>query len=230
MAGPVLRDAARTTAVSRFLAQTAARAGARDPVVLPMPADPDRFPEPGPGGGGIVTVGRLTRQKRMDLLVEAVAVLRARGQAVPLTIVGDGPERAALETLAARRRLTDRVRFAGAVPPTDVPRFLQSADVFAFAARHEGFGLAAAEALIAGVPLMVMADGGGVLDIARAEEGAEIVPAAEPGLVADAIARLLAAPDARADARRAGRRWRDALRPAAVAERLEQVFAEACRP
>jgi glycosyltransferase involved in cell wall biosynthesis len=230
MAGPVLREAARTTAVSSFLAQTAARAGASAPVILPMPADPDRFPEPGPGGAGVVTVGRLTRQKRTDLLIEAVAVLRGRGRAVAFTIVGDGPERGALEALVARRGLSGQVRFAGAVAPADVPRFVGPADVFAFAARHEGFGLAAAEALIAGVPLVVLADGGGVLDIARAGEGAEIVPGAEPARIAEAIERVLADPEARSAAGRAGRHWREALRPAAVAGRLEQVFEEARRP
>jgi glycosyltransferase involved in cell wall biosynthesis len=229
MARPVLRDAARVTAVSSFLAQTAARAGAAAPVVLPMPADPDRFPEPGLGGAGIVTVGRLTRQKRTDLLVEAVAALRARGRTIPFTIVGDGPERGALEGLVAKRGLAGQVRFVGAVAPADIPRFLGPADVFAFAARHEGFGLAVAEALIAGVPLVVLADGGGVLDIAIEGDGATIVRAVDAGLIATAIERVLADVNARPAARRAGEHWRDALRPAAVAARLEQVFQEACR-
>jgi len=121
------------------------------------------------------------------------------------------------------------VRFAGAVAPADVPRFLVPADAFAFAARHEGFGLAAAEALIAGVPLVVLADGGGVLDIAIEGDGAAIVRAADAGLIATAIERVLADPNARPAARSAGGRWRETLRPAAVAARLEQVFQEACR-
>jgi len=230
VAGPVLRSATRTTVVSHFLAEIAARAGADGPVVMPMPADVDRFASPGPGGGGVVTVGRLTRQKRVHLVIEAVARLNAhRTEPLPLTIVGDGPERAALERLVARRELTATVRFVGAVAPEAVPGLIAGADVFAFAARGEGFGLVVAEALMAGVPVVVLADGGGVLDVARAGAGAEIVDRADPGALAGALARVVADPNTRVAARRAGDMWRTALRPSAVAARLEQVLEDACR-
>src|SRR5438445_13808641 len=96
----------------------------------------------GGGGGGIVTVGRLSAQKRIPLLLEAVAQLRATGRGVPLTIVGDGPERPALERRAAGLGVADAVRCLGDVSPARIPDVLGDADVFAFPAIAEGPGLA----------------------------------------------------------------------------------------
>ena len=231
VARPVLREAAAVTTVSGFLAGIAERAGADPrPVVLPMPTEISLPPVGNPGGRGIVTVGRLSRQKRVHLVVEAVAELRARGHALALTIVGDGPERAALEALVRRRGLETQVRFTGAVAPEDIARLLAGADVFVFPARHEGFGLAAAEALIAGVPIVVASDGGGVLDVARSGTGAAVVSAADPGDLASAVERLLeVGGEARMAATAAGEAWRERLDPASVAEALEGVLEGACR-
>jgi glycosyltransferase involved in cell wall biosynthesis len=230
VARPVLGHAAAVTTVSTFLAAIAERAGARtSPVVLPMPVETGAGPGAGAGGRGVVTVGRLTRQKRIHIVIEAVARLAAAGRGVPLTIVGDGPERRALEATVGRRGLREQVRFTGAVAPDAVHDLLDGADAFAFPARHEGFGLAAAEALMAGVPLVVAADGGGVLDIARPGAAAEIVPGTDPEAWAAAIGRLLGNAEARAAAAAAGAEWRRRLQPAAVAERLEAVLERVCR-
>jgi len=230
IARPVLQNAQAVTTVSSFLAAIAERAGARPtPVVLPMPVDGGSVPTSLAGGGGVVTVGRLTRQKRLQLVIEAVAELHARGRGMHLTVVGDGPERSALEGTAVRLGLREHVRFTGAVPPEAVPGLLAGADVFAFPARHEGFGLAVAEALMAGVPVVVAADGGGVLDIARECPGAEIVPVADAGAWAAAIGRLNGNAAARSKAAVAGAEWRERLRPAAVAERFEAVLESVCR-
>lgn len=229
MARPVLREAAAVTAVSGFLAGIAEHAGARlRPAVLPMPTQVTLPPVANPGGKGVVTVGRLTRQKRIHLVVEAVARLHARGRVVSLTIVGDGPARASLEDTVRRRGLRGHMRFTGAVAPEAIPALLAGADVFAFPAKHEGFGLAVAEALMAGVPVVVATDGGGVLDLAGPAHGAAQVTAGDATALADAIERLLGNAKARADAAAAGLEWRDRLHPAAVAERLERVLADAC--
>ena len=100
LARAVLARAALVTAVSTYLARQAARwAGyTREILVQPMPVD--IAPVPARAGGGIVTVGRLTRQKRTDLALEAVGRLRQQGVIVPLTVIGDGPERGVLERKA----------------------------------------------------------------------------------------------------------------------------------
>src|SRR2546429_9937990 len=66
-----------------------------------MPLDTQAFTRTSRGGGGIVTVGRLTTQKRIHLLLEALVELRTRGRTPALTIVGDGPARPALERQGA---------------------------------------------------------------------------------------------------------------------------------
>lgn len=229
LARPVLRHAAAVTTVSTFLAGVAERAGARSsPVVLPMPVEAGPSPPQPAGGRGVVTVGRLTRQKRIHVVIEAVAHLHGRGRPVMLTIVGDGPERLRLERAVRRLGLQHHVRFTGAVAPDAVAGQLAGADVFAFPARHEGFGLAAAEALMAGVPLVVAADGGGVLDIAPSG-GAQVVPGTDPREWAAAVERLLGNTGARLAAAAAGTEWRSRLAPTAVAQRLEAVLERACR-
>jgi glycosyltransferase involved in cell wall biosynthesis len=232
LARPVLRRAAAATAVSQFLA-TAARLGgaAGDIHVIPMPAEvagPER--PPAAGDGGVVTVGRLTRQKRLHLLLEAIAWLKATGRAVPLAIIGDGPERQALEAQAHAAQLDELVRFVGAVPPQRVPALIADASVFAFPALAEGFGLAAAEALMMGLPLVVFDDGGGVLDVARAAgDAAIVVPTRRSADLGRAIALLLDDRDARVRARRAGAALRVRLEPDTIAAEFERVFVKAAR-
>ncbi|HEX9632357.1 MAG TPA: glycosyltransferase [Gemmatimonadales bacterium] len=229
IARPVLGGAATVTTVSTFLAGIAKQAGARtSPVVLPMPAEAGTPPPANLGGRGVVTVGRLTRQKRIHVVIEAIARLAADGRVIPLTIVGDGPERLALERMAGRLGVREQVRFTGAVSPSAVHELLAGADAFAFPARHEGFGLAAAEALMAGVPIVVAADGGGVLDIARPDAAAAIVPGLEPAAWAAAIGHMLGNAQARAAAAAEGAEWRRRLDPGAVAEQLEGVLEHAC--
>jgi glycosyltransferase involved in cell wall biosynthesis len=228
---PVLRDAAAVTVVSRFLADVARRAGAGPrPVVMPMPAEVDRYAAgASDGGGGLVTIGRLTRQKRIHVAIEALAALRARGCDTRLTIVGDGPERARLELLVQQESLEAHVRFTGAVSPDAVPPLLTDADVFVFPARQEGFGLAVAEALMAGVPIVVASDGGGVLDIAQPGSGVEIVEPDDPRAMAGAVERVLGDAQARLHARALGEEWRVRLAPTTVATQLLATLEGACR-
>jgi len=226
LARRVLRGAAAVTAVSSDLADRAARAVAFDRdriVVQPMPIEGGRFTRTSRGGGGIVTVGRLMPRKRLGLLLDALALLRARGRTYPLTIIGDGPERARLERYVAELRLTDQVRFVGAVPPERVAAAIGDADVFAFPALGEGFGLAAAEALVLGVPVMATRDGGGVTDIVPPSGGGRLV-APDVGEIARAIEELVADPGARGLAAAAGAALRQRLEPAAVAEHFEAVY------
>ncbi|MBA3345929.1 MAG: glycosyltransferase family 4 protein, partial [Gemmatimonadales bacterium] len=167
LARPVFRRASVVTAVSRELATWVQSGAGRfvDPAhVHPMPVDTRDYRWT-TGGGGAVVVARLTAQKRVSLAIETVAFLASCGHELPLTIVGDGPERVALERQVDRLGIGPFVRFAGAVAPAEVPAQLARADLMIFPAKGEGFGLVAAEALMAGVPVVACWDGGGVLDV-----------------------------------------------------------------
>ncbi len=219
----VLRRVARVTAISHYLAAEARRRTwlrDLDVDVLPVPASAGRFSGHSAGGGGIATLGRLAGQKRLDLLLEAV---HHAGLRIPVTIVGDGPARPALERRARALGL-DQVRFLGALPDEAVPGAIGNADVFAFLSRHEGLGLAAAEALMLGIPVVATRDGGGVLDLVDDGAGARVVDPT-PAAVGAALRDLLHDPGARAAARVAGDALRSRLDPAGVAAGFETIYA-----
>jgi len=65
----------------------------------------------------VVTVGRLTKQKRIDLLIDRHGNAQGKGVNVPLTVIGDGPERAALEQRAAGQGLSGTVKFVAPCRP-----------------------------------------------------------------------------------------------------------------
>ena len=216
----VLRRASMVTAVSPTLARTIARRTGRtlpDDQVQPMPVPVVERPR-STGGGGLVVLGRLSAQKRIDLALEAYAELRRTGLHMPMTIVGDGPVRSRLEAQSAALGLTDHVTFHGAVTPEQVPVALATADCLVMPAHKEGLGLAAAEALIQGVPVVACEDGGGVLDVVPSQGGGRIVAATSEGLV-QGIRSVLADPGAGEAAWRIGLAWRDLLSPDQVADR-----------
>ncbi len=138
----------------------------------------------------ILTVARLTKQKSVETLIAAVALLRERGWAVRLTIIGDGGERAALEGQAARRGLQDHVEFLGERPQAELPRYYGECAVFVLPSIREGMGLVLAEALLCGAPVIAV-NSGGVTDIVKDEETGLLVPERDPVALAGAIERLL---------------------------------------
>ena len=228
LARPVFARARVVTAVSRELAgwvQTATGRHIPAAHVHPMPVDSRAWPWT-TGGGGSVVVARLTAQKRITLAIETTAFLASCGHDLPLTIVGDGPERAALERQVERLGISAFVRFTGALPPAEVIGHLARADLMLFPAQGEGFGLAAAEALMAGVPVVACWDGGGLLDVVpETGAGRLTLPSAEA--LSDATLDLLQDPERFGLARLVGESWRARLSPEHVAELCEGWYREA---
>jgi len=220
VARPIFRRAKVVTTVSRVLAAAVKRlvgVSVAADAIQPMPVATIERPV-SDGTGGMVVIGRLTAQKRVDLALEAFAIARRRGVAGTLTIVGDGPVRGALERRASADDLRGAVVFAGTVSPGQVPGFLAHASVAVMPARDEGFGLVAAEALMQGVPVIACSDGGGLDDIVPAT-GAGRVVAADPAALAAAMIDITRDAGARAAARTEGAGWRERLAPGFVAER-----------
>lgn len=221
----VLRRAAVVTAVSTAMTRTITSVTGRNippEQVQAMPMDTSRFRR-STGGGGIVAVARLTAQKRLHLLIEAVARLE---QAPRVTILGEGPARSQLEELTARLGLAARVRFTGHSSPDQVAEQLATADLFVLPAEGEGYGLAAAEAVMSGVPVIVCGDGGGLLDVVAQPGAGRAVPAV-PEAIAAAVAVLLAEPGARDAAWEAGQAIRAHLDPIAAAHRVRGWYRQA---
>lgn len=139
------------------------------------------------GAARLGTVGRLIPEKGLDVLLAAMPKILATRPAV-LTVVGDGPERTALEHKA--RGLP--VEFVGYLEaPSDVASFLRSIDVFVMPSRWEGLPNALLEALACGVPV-VATDVSGMAE--AAEGNALLVPPDQPVALAEAVCRALASP------------------------------------
>jgi glycosyltransferase involved in cell wall biosynthesis len=168
-------------------------------------------------------VGRLTRQKRVADLLEALALLGRSGQPLELTVVGDGPERSALERRAAADDLAGTVTFAGAVPPEEVASHLASKRLLVLPSVDEGLGLVVAEALVAGVPV-VATRSGGIPDLMTDREAGELVPPGDPAALAVAMSRVAGDERYLAGASRAGRALLERLSPEAVAENVEAIY------
>ena len=224
LARRVFRHARVVTAVSQYLASRIREATGRElsaDQIQPMPVDTTGW-EWSSGGQGLIVVARLTAQKRVDLVIGAAARL-----GVKCVIVGDGPVRTALETLAHGSGAPGLFEFTGALPFDEVRARILGAAVAVLPARAEGFGLSGAEALMSGVPLVVCEDGGGLLDLAGSEAVRVVRPTVDS--LAGGIGELLSAPPAREAARSAGEEWRRRLSPVTVAERAESWYQEALR-
>ncbi len=135
----------------------------------------------------IACVGRLSREKGIDVLLGAMAALQEQMPtlAARLTIVGDGPLRAELEAQAGRIGVA--ATFLGW--RDDVPALLGEMDLLVLPSRSEGLPLALLEAMAAGLPA-VAADVGGVREAAVDGKTALLVPPGQSAALAAAIARL----------------------------------------
>lgn len=154
-------------------------------------------------GAVALAVGNLLPVKRFDRFLEALAAARRRGIALAGAVVGDGPERAALEGLAARLGLLpDGVRFLGA--RSDVPALLADADFLVVTSGHEGFPNVVLEAYAASRPV-IATPCGDLERLVREETTGFVVPFDDVDALADRMARLAESAELRRRAGVAGR-------------------------
>lgn len=139
-----------------------------------------------------ITVGRLVKRKGIDQLLGALASPECRQ--ADLLVVGDGPERAGWEKLAAGLGLVGRVRFMGHVEEVRKWQLLQCADAYVSATLHEGFGLVYLEAMAAGLPVVTF-DHGGQIDFLRHGETGYLVRMGDAAGLTTAISRLILNPN-----------------------------------
>ncbi|HET6449303.1 MAG TPA: glycosyltransferase family 4 protein [Conexibacter sp.] len=197
----VLANSAGTERRCRALgahATTVVHLGTDLPDATPATGDRDRPPT-------LVTVGHLVARKRHADTLEALALLVPKHPRLRYTIVGDGPERTALEALASAHGLSDRVDFTGQLAPDVARARAAQADLFVLPSVDEAFGVAYVEAMAAGVPAIGCAGEDGPAEIAAAGPGLVQVAPRDPRALADAIDRLLDDRAARAQLSRQAR-------------------------
>jgi glycosyltransferase involved in cell wall biosynthesis len=135
----------------------------------------------------IGTAGRFFPEKDYGTLIRAVGALAHRRPDIRLAMVGDGPERSALEALATSQGISDRVHFLGW--RTDLPSILPALDVFVLSSRSEGLPLVALEALACEVPV-VSTPVGDMPEVLADGQGGSLFPVADWAALAQALALL----------------------------------------
>lgn len=218
-----LRRARAIVVPSAYLAEIAIAWGIdrRRVTVLPNPAPPavdvrGSVLEP----GTFVFVGRLTRQKALEIAVGAVA----RVPAARLIVIGDGPDRTRLEDVVRSSGSESRITFLGARPRDEALAVVAGADAALLTSAWENFPHSAVEALSVGVPVVSTAVGG-VPEIVRDGKNGLLVPPGSVDAVVAALTRMLEEPGLRKRLAAAARPSVSHLSVDALYGRLEQVLA-----
>ena len=144
----------------------------------------------------LVYAGRLSPEKGVDVLLRAVAQLKREGFTPfpSVTLVGDGPQRAALERLARELGVADTIVFAGQAGRGELSRRLSAADLCVSPSLTEAFGKAWLDAMAHGLPVLASEVGAAAAVIGREGERGWLVPAGDAAALAAALGRILSAP------------------------------------
>jgi len=150
------------TAISRYLAEWAQKMGTRAPIyIVPNGVDVGRFVNNElritKANKTIITTSRLVEKNGVGDLIKAMQYLP---EEVKLVIVGTGELERQLKKETRNLKLEARVTFAGSVSHSEIPKYLQSADVFVRPSLSEGLGISFLEAMAAGVPVVATPVGG----------------------------------------------------------------------
>lgn len=171
---------ARTVVIPNGIDREAVAQAAGEPLLAPVPWNDGR--------PVLCAAARLAAEKNLALLIEAFRrVCRVRPAA--LMILGEGPERAALEAAVAEGGLEEAVSFVGY--QRNVYPYLRRADLFIHTCRFEGFGYAMLEAMACGTPVIATDCPYGPREIIGTDEYGILVPVNSPEALAAAILRLL---------------------------------------
>jgi glycogen synthase len=139
----------------------------------------------------LLCVGRLQREKGFDIAVEALAIVRRKGIDANLVLIGHGKDRAPLESLASNLGVPDHVTFRGMLDRASTRQAMSEASILLVPSRaHEGFGIVAVEAALAGTPCVASNIGGLPETIADGVSG-YIVRPEDPVTMADSVVKLL---------------------------------------
>jgi glycosyltransferase involved in cell wall biosynthesis len=210
-----LGEARRLFTISRNVADRLHRStGLKAEVLLPPPQPLDYRSSDGVGTF-ILSVGRLDRAKRIDLLLEAAAL----DGSLQIVVAGEGPDRERLEQLTAERHLDGRVRFTGRVAENELVELYAECLAVYYAPIDEDLGLVPYEAFLSEKPVVTTRDAGGPLEVVVDRENGLVCEPA-PAAVAEACAWFAANPEQARACGLAGRRTAERVTWDAVIDRL----------
>ncbi|MET0850872.1 MAG: glycosyltransferase family 4 protein [Candidatus Rokuibacteriota bacterium] len=194
--------------------------------VVPEPIDVDRWRADlerarrrERAGPVVLCVARLYPRKRIVDLLEASARMRDGVPGLEIRIVGDGPERAAVEARCHELGLAGTARILGDVSREQLVEEYANADCFCLPSVQEGFGIVFLEAMTAGLPV-VACRAAAIPEVVLDGRTGVLVPPRDPAALARALGDLLAAPDRVILLGAAGRQWAASFTPERVARRF----------
>jgi phosphatidylinositol alpha-1,6-mannosyltransferase len=237
LAAFAVREADEVVAVSPYTARLITATGSTPSSMtlispgVDIPSDSTRLT---PNRPTFLTVSRIAeRYKGHDVLVRALALVRAKVPSVEWIVIGDGPLRVAIEQLADSYGVTDSIRFLGSVSDEQRDDWLRRADLLAMPSRlpggglpGEGFGIVYLEAGAYGMPVLAGNVGGGADAVADGESGLLVDPT-DPVAVAEAITRLLLDHELAQRLGRGGQRRAQASAWPMVLARVESTLRQA---
>ena len=179
-------------------------------------------------GRRLVYVGRLGREKGVDLLIDAFARMPAEFSDTRLFIVGDGAERDRLQAQSDASGAGGRISFQGSRPHSEIPAWLAAADVLCLPSRREGCPNVVLEALASGRPV-VACGVGGVPEMLSERNGIVVEPENSEALargIQQALSRTWDAIDLRASVKHLS--WSDVA--GSIADVIDSAIAAPLRP
>ncbi|MFB0565212.1 MAG: glycosyltransferase family 4 protein [Candidatus Aminicenantaceae bacterium] len=133
---------------------------------------------------------RLSKEKKVELLIESMRYIVDSIPDTVMIIGGTGPEKDRLLELSNQLNLSDKIKFAGFIPDTNVGDYFNLCDVFVFNSTYETFGIVLAQAMAHGKPI-VSVFSTAIPSVVKNNECGILVPQDKPKLLANAVIRLL---------------------------------------
>jgi 1,2-diacylglycerol 3-alpha-glucosyltransferase len=175
----------------------------------------------------ITYAGRLGPEKNIDVLLQAVALLKDKNADVELSIAGHGSHEPILRKLVAELRIEELVRFHGTLPQNELAELLRISDTFAIMSTSETQSMVLLQAMASGIPV-VAANSRALPEFVGSANGALVDPHDPVGL-ARTLCHLLAEPEQRRARGAAGRRMAEGYGIEAVTDEWETLYRSILR-
>ncbi len=162
--------------------------------VIPVGVDLERIAciQPSSKGADVLFAGRLIQEKRVDLLLNALALAKEEVPTISCMVVGDGPERATLEAQARQLGLEGSVTFMGFVEQDGLIAYMKSSKVFVLPSEREGFGLVIVEANACKLPVIsIRHEMSATRELVQDGINGFLVSTASPDGIAEVIVRIV---------------------------------------
>ncbi len=186
-----LTEAKRLFAISKNVAKRLYQYNGLQAIPLyPPPQHEGKYRNDG-YGDYVLSVSRLNRFKRVNLIIEAMAYVHPR---MRLFIASEGPERENLQKLAHRRGVSDRVKFLGYVDDDQLLELYANCFAVFYGPLDEDYGLATVEAFKSQKPVLTASDSGGVLEFVEDEVNGYVVSPDQPRQLAERLDQLYQTP------------------------------------